>query len=72
MAVKKSSYVKTFGLFLLMVAGEGAVVVVINRCLRAYGMDSSISLVILWSVLIIAYYMPWKWLSRRLNAIEKR
>jgi len=72
MTPKKSSYIKVFTLFLLIVAESGVAVALINRYLRLNGMASSGTLVILMAILVTIYFVTWRWFCRKLKAIENR
>lgn len=71
MTPKKSAYVKAFGLFLLLAGCGGAVVALINRCLRVNDMASPTTTYILWLILMVYYFFLCRWMFRKMNAIEK-
>lgn len=72
MTPKKSSFIKTFGLFLLLIAAITFPICFVNQLLRKNGLASSASLLILMALLIGCYYFAWRWFSRKLNQIEKQ
>lgn len=71
MASRKSAYVKTFGLFLVLAGCGGAVVALINRYLRVNDMASPTSTYILWLILMVYYFFICRWIFRKMNDIEK-
>ncbi|MDE5744669.1 MAG: hypothetical protein K2H84_03285 [Paramuribaculum sp.] len=70
MIPKKSAYLKVFGIFLLMIAAESAVMVLIKSYLIGNDMATDAALLILRIVLVALYILSWIWLRRRLKAIE--
>ncbi|MDE6650708.1 MAG: hypothetical protein K2K45_12345 [Muribaculaceae bacterium] len=70
MIPKKSSYIKAFCIFLLMIAAESAVMVLIKSYLNDNDMATDAALLIVRIVLVALYILSWIWLRRRLNAIE--
>ena len=70
MVSKKSAYLKAFGIFLLMIAAESAVMVLIKSYLSGNDMETDAALLILRIVLVALYILSWIWLRRRLKAIE--
>lgn len=68
----KSSYLKTFSLFLIMIAVPSAFVVLVNHHLPFNETVSSTISFILKVALIVIYLRAWSWLRQKLKAIEGR
>ncbi len=71
MTPKIISYLKVFGLFLLMVAAITFIIVFAKQYLRQIDINTSLLDVFLSVILICGYLSAWKLLSRRLKDIEK-
>lgn len=70
MTPSKSSYLKAFALFLLMVVLPTALVVIVKLHLPFNETASSTISFILKGALILLYLYAWRWLSKRLKSIE--
>ncbi len=63
--------IKTFCIFLILVASIGAIIALFNRYLRLHDMTSAYSTMALSGVLIYVYYIAWRWLCRKLDESSK-
>ena len=71
MAPKKSSYFKTFALFLLFVAGGSVVITILKIIMRENEFTSQSSIYILGLLLGLYFFYICRWLFKRLSVIEK-
>ena len=61
-----------FLFFLMMAAVYGALIAACNQLLRHYGLLSQFSKVSLIVVMVIGFYLIFRWFCRRLDTIVKR
>ncbi len=56
-----------FGSYLVLIALTGAAVALLNRYLRLHDLATPFTLGLLVVVLIIVYYLLWRWLRRMID-----